>query len=517
MKGNDVFFLNPKYFDFFHYFDETKLSCVILKIGDSYEYISNITQKPRDKSKELLFTYDEIKALIPNVEPKLNSTLSHKLINSNVEHYVLSSTFKCTGVIIDDYFIPTGKYIDLAEKDIKKYSFVYSESIHERFKISKDVIRQYLNVSDTSIKNLKEDTSALDNLRLFSIGNDGGFEDKHEMLYNTQLYEIAKIFDKHDKFQNTIKVLNHDISNFTQKEKHFILHKILNKFKFKIHAGIDVDRILHDLLNLPTKYIINQYKYSNYELDKTEIRITYEDVLNSKLLEYHKTFNNNFKVIETSIEDNVETVEYVALDLVHNKLNDNKNAQLYLLSNERIEIKPVKIAKMFPNFEVIDKSISYADIISLSNFIDNKITIETFEKHLNEQIMKDYMQDKSELYNKYKQNINFITHKINVNDDIHNYTQLIKNSDYQYGLYELEVLSKLLKYNIVIIGRDTSFVKDGLHVINVDSNQYLFLMYTKEFNKYSFRLIIHKVTNAFIFNRNDFNERVNKLLKIFAS
>ena len=517
VKGNDVFFLNPKYFDFFHNFDETKLSSIILKIGDSYEYISNITQKPRIKSKELLFTYDTIQNIIPNVKSQNNSTLSDKLMNSNIQHYVLSSTFKCTGVIIDDNFIPTGKYINLSEKDIKITSFVYSDVVH-KFNISKDVIKQYINVSDSAIKKLKDDTSAFDNLRLFSIDNKSSHDAK-EVEYKTQLYEIAKIFDKHEKFNNTIKVLNHDISNFTQKEKLFILRKILHKFKFTIHDGIDIDRLLHDLLNLPMKYIIKQHKYDNYKSDKTELRITYDDLINLKLIEYHKKFHNNFKVIETSIEDNVETIEYMTLDVYNKKTEQHHKQELALINNKykRVEIKPAKMAKMFPNFEIVDKSISYSDLISLSHHIDSKITIETFGKYLNDQILKDYMQDKNNLYAKYKQNINFVSHKIDIHDDVNNYIQLINKSDYHYALYELEVLSKLLNHNIIIIGRDTSFIKDGLHIINSNANQYIFFIYNKDVNKYSFRLIVHKDTNTFVFNQNDFNESVNKLLKIFAS
>jgi hypothetical protein len=82
----------------------------------------------------------------------------------------------------------------------------------------------------------------------------------------------------------------------------------------------------------------------------------------------------------------------------------------------------------------------------------------------------------------------------------------------------LEILSNILSINIGIIGRQTSYVQNGLTVIKPNSEvseYYIFLHYVNEKDRHIFKLISNE-KNDIILTVNNFEDDFNKLLKPYT-
>ena len=196
-------------------------------------------------------------------------------------------------------------------------------------------------------------------------------------------------------------------------------------------------------------------------------------------------------------------------------MNDENREKNVIWSNLRKPIKPVSVQKKFPNFVVIDEEVTYNILINYANDLDRSLTLESFEEELNETIIEQYMEDKNQLYDSYLENKNFETHKfkkskINVDD----YTGLIKRDDYYYSVFELKLLAKMIKYNLIIIGRSTQLIQEGTMVVNNQSKNCLVFQYNILPNRHSFNLVVKENDPYRIITTNDFLPDINKLLKL---
>ena len=142
-------------------------------------------------------------------------------------------------------------------------------------------------------------------------------------------------------------------------------------------------------------------------------------------------------------------------------------------------IKKLQIQKLFPGFEAIDEEISYEKLINFANSLDSNVTMESFQKLLQERIIEMHVKDSKELYKIYSKNINFDNHNIKKNKaSVDDYINLLNNIDYHFSVFELEVLSELLNYNIIVVGRTTQLVKDGIYVITPKKESQNLLMFS---------------------------------------
>lgn len=516
IKNDKIFFINPKYYSYSSKFNSKNKSTIILKINNNYEYISYISQKPKkDISKELLFDSNLIQSLISIVDSFEKKTSGDKLLQEkNIQAYLLSSNLKCIGVIIEDNVVVLGKSQQLHYDDLITTSFVYSDKIEE-YEISSKFMKKYdKSFNEKTIETLKSNHSGKLNLDLFVQDlNINNLQEIEEFDYEKELYRVSKEINKKKKLKNALHVLNHSLSNFTDKEKKFLLDKILQQNKVIVDSKIYKERLLHDILHIPLGHLINTHKLKTHKVNREEILLNYNDIVSKKLTTYLNKFKRSqFTIFETSIEDFVEEVEYIRIEN-----NETELPVKTIWSSDRLPIKPVKVAKLFPDLQVVHEDINYDKIIGFFNDIDNTFTLSLFEEKWKELILSSYLKNKTELYDSLNRNINFESQKIskkkyNVNDVI----DLINNKDYHYSIYELEIMTKMINLNLLIIGRDTNFIDSGIALINNNSEKYLIFTYLLDKNKYIFRLVVSK-DNRHILTKSDFSDDLNKLLKIYTN
>jgi len=508
----DVYFMNPKYYSYKSKYNNAGANVVILNIANSYEYVSKISQKPKTKNEEIMFKYVEVKPILQNIEEELKDDKYDSLIfDKNVSTYILSLNMKCIGVIIDEHVIYLENEIMLEYDNIKKKRVVYADAI-DKYTVSEEYMKKYnKRITQQKIKELQVNKNT--NLSLFVQDPNQSFkEDSVEKKYNDNLYNVTKKIMNKSKLLNAVNVLNSSLNNFTMVERVYLLKQILKQNKVKYDEDIDEAQLITDVLRIPLNRIIDDYKIKVNIKSKNDIYMTYEDILNQKIFEYYNKYNKSFfTVIDTSIEDFVDEINYIKMD----DLDDANKEKNVVWSNLRKPVKPVSIERMFPNFVVIDEEITYNVLINYGNDLDRSFTLESFEEKLNQTIIDHYMEDKDSLYDNYSENKNFETHKfkkskINVDD----YTGLIKKDDYYYSIFELKLLAKILNYNLIIIGRSTQLIEHGVMVVNNQAKNCLVLQYNILPNRHSFNLVVKDDNPYRLITKNDFLPETNKLLKL---
>ena len=509
---DDVYFMNPKYYSYKNKYISDRDNVIILNIANSYEYVSKISQKQKTKKEEIMLQSDEVEPVLKSIkELKKDDNVEPIIFDENVSTYILSLNMKCIGVIIDKHVVYLKNDVMLEYDDIKKKKIVYADAI-QKYTISKEYMKKYnKEITNKRIKELEVNDKT--NLNLFVQDPSESYkEDSIEKKYNDNLYNVTKKIINKSKLLNAVNVLNSSLNNFTMKERVYLLKQVLKQNKVKYDDNVDDEQLMNDLLRIPLNKIIDDYKIKVNVKNKNDIYMTYDDILNKKIFEYYNKYNKSFfTVIENSIEDFVDEINYIKMDDL-NETNGEKNV---IWSNLRKPIKPVIVQKMFSGFVAIDEEITYNLLINYANDLDRSLTIKSFEEELNKTIIEKYMEDKEKLYEAYLENKNFETHKfkkskINVDD----YIGLIKRDDYYYSIFELTLLSQMIKHNIIVIGRATQLVDNGILVIDNKASNYLVLQYNILPNRYSFNLVVKEDNPYHTITKSDFTPETNKLLKL---
>lgn len=519
INKDDVFFINPKYYNYKMKYNKLKMNVIVLKIAGGYEYVSYISQKEQSKSLEIYFPYSTVETIINSIDLKISPEDTDSLLNhKNTTSYILSTNLKCTGVVMKDKdVVILGKNKMLHYDDLKTVSFLYLDKLG-KYNFSKEVMESYGKIyTKDTIKMLKDNTSGKTNLSLFVQDGKDSIEDENERLYNETLYKVAKVISNKPKLFNAIKVINHSISNFKMEEKIYLLTKILKQNKVVKDVSdvdINVERLMSDIIRIPLNNILNEHKLKTHKKNKHELYLTNNDLLNNKLMEHFDKYSRNqFSVFESSIEDFVDEINYIKLEN-----DDNVKVDGISWSKLRKPILPVKIQNMFQLFEVIDEEISYDKLINFANSINPSVTLESYQKVLSERIMELFLKDPKTLYTIYSNNINFDKHGIKKNKaSVDDYVNLITNIDYHYSIFELEVLSEVMNMNIIIMGRTTKLVKNGIYLIQPPkktSQEYLLFLYNIHENRHGFNSITKNNEINQVFTANDFSTETNKLLKL---
>ena len=509
---DDVYFMNPKYYCYKKKYISSKENVIILNIANGYEYVSKISQKQRTKKEEIMLQSDEVEPILKSIKDfEKNDNVDPILFDKNVSTYILSLNMKCIGVIIDEHVVYLKNYVMLEYDDIKKKKVVYMDAL-QKYRISKEYMEKYnKEITNKRIKELHVNEKS--NLNLFLQDPKESYkEDSLERKYNDNLYNVTKKIINKSKLSNAVNVLNSSINNFTMKERVYLLKQILKQNKVKYDDGVDDEQLMNDLLRIPLNKIIDNYKIKINIKNKNDIYMTYDDILNKKIFEYYNKYNKSFfTVIENSIEDFVDEINYIKI----NDLNETNGEKNIIWSNLRKPIKPVIVQKMFTGFVAIDEEMTFNLLINYANDLDRSLTMKSFEEELNKTIIEKYMGNKEKLYNAYLENKNFETHKfkksmINVDD----YIGLIKRDDYYYSIFELTLLSKMIKHNLIVIGRATQLIENGILVIDNKASDYLILQYNILSNRYSFNLVVKENDPYESITKSDFTLETNKLLKL---
>lgn len=503
---DDVYFINPKYYEYMSRFDKTKKNVVVLRFMDNYEYVSYISQKPRKRDIELLYNTSIISPILDSIKiskPKEDALLTHK----NVTGYVLSTNLKCVGVLMNTKVVVLGTYIQLHYDTISNKSFVYTDSMY-KYELTSSFMKTYgKTISKSQIDKLLETSNI--NLDLFVNNTMECKRNETEKRYNQNLYKVAKRIHNNKKLTNALFVLNNKISNFTMKEKRTLLKTILVQNKVKYSEEINVEMMIDDLLMNPLKTIMNDYKLKTYESKPDNLYMTFNDLINNKLKDYfNNDRNNRFVIFETSIDDYVNNIDYIKIDKIDTSTD-------FRWVDDRKPIKPQRVNDMFPNFEVIDEEISYGKLINFANTINKGVTVDSFEETLSKRIIELHLESKEDLYDYYQNtNKNFDRHKIKKkHSSVDNFIDLIKSIDYHYSVFELDVLAEMTQHNIMIIGRGTQLIEDGVHILYKKSDKYIILFYNIYDNRYGFNLVMKTNVNKFVYTIDDFSKSLKNLLE----
>ena len=443
---------------------------------------------------------------IPNEQIKINKVLTAE----DIDHYVLSTNFKCVGIIEKGNFIPTLKYLNLEYDELKRKSVIYTDKL-SKFEVNEESLLKYnIKLNKKQLAQITSGEVPLINLKLFT--NQTINETTNEL--EDKIYEIAKKIQNTPKLKESYNILTHELAVFTANEKNILMKKIFNKHNLNIPDNM-LDNVITKILKYPLNYIIDLYDSKKLELNDDELKISFEQMLNGKLFEIHKDISSIYRPIDTSIEDFIDIVDSFNIKPVILESS-------YKLDKKRITIKPVKIAKLLPNFNIVDKTIELVDLLELANYIADKKNIDSFSldyfiKEFKKHILKD-VSDKTLLIEKLEMNPSIKNIKLSKNSYDDEFSELLTTSNYYYSFYELEILATILNINIGIVGRQTSYVQNGLTVIkpNNESTEYfIFLHYVNEKNRHIFKLISNE-KNDIILTTNNFEDDFNKLLKPYT-
>lgn len=499
--NDDLYFLNPKYYYFGDVYSPDHQNILLYKIENHYENIRYISQKAsKDFLTDVLISTTKIQKIMNQVDIKKSKYYDTLYDNPKIHKYILNHGMKCIGIV--DKSENTTLYEDeitLIYDKSKNYEFINIDKIKQKTKETKD----------------REKTENI-NLQLFINTFDVSKNQvtNEEMEYFNEVYRIAREINSKKKIKDALNVLNHSIANFTDNEKSFLLRKILITNNINIKDTVDTNMLLHDLIHLPLKYVLSYYRLKVNKKNKNEIQLTYEDVILKKLSFHYENFKlNEFQIFEKSSEDILRESEYIKLNIVnedsdliqHNTKDAIKNPSTNLVwTMNRVSLKPAFLKKYFPTMDVIDEVIDLHKLIALFQSLKETISFEKFKSKLTDRIALDYNKKYDSLLKYYKLNPNSVLHKIGKKSNINELIKLIELPDYHYSILELEVLSNMSKYNIIVLGRNTSYIENGIKLINANTNNYILLMYGIDKSRHTFRLVNTIDDNKFAFQTDDF-------------
>lgn len=496
LEQDKVYFMNPKYYNYNHYLSDQGNVSIILKVENQYEYISKISQKKKTR-ETTNFEYDLIKDLISSF-----STSEKMTVKTAVSKYVLSSGFQCVGHMEDTVFVPYEEDVYLQfDKHVVKNKLTYLdklEVVKDNKKLSNDRNMEIMNKQNIQM-----------NLELLSFPSKLSVESEDKSLFDKTLFNIATKFIKNHSLSNSLYVLNHEMTNFTKREKQEILSKIITKTKVKIPEDIiknnqKMKYLFDSLLTTPLQHIIDHYKLKQINDDHRIVYLTFSDVMKNELENFKTIYKNEFKVIETTIGDYVEEVSYVKLTSKEEIVDEVFNMKEGV---KRINITPIRLKKLLGSeFLVVDKVLTYSNIISIFNRHNKHLTVESGTKAIEDNIKEQYLSNKDELINQLSRNINISRSDLRImRSSVQAVLEILADQNYKYSVYELEILSKLSGCNVVILGRDTTVITNGIYYINNKAVENVLLHYTINEKQHEFRLIMND-TNKYFYKQTNLDK-----------
>lgn len=493
--NDEIYYINPKYYNVGDYYNPANMNVVIYKLNLHYEIISYISQKSKEFLNDIVIPSNTIYPIIKQINIEKSKYFELIYSNPEIEKYILSYSLKCIGLITKQGILMVEDEMNLRYDNVKKKQFVYLNTLIDLYK-DNSIIQNKLEIEKTNLKLFVNNYS---NMNIINI---------QDYEYNLEIYKIAKQINSKKKIKESLDVINHSISNFSKIEKMFLFKKILKQNKINISSSIDNDKILHDLIHLPLNYILSKYRVKIHKTDKNEVLLTYDDIIERKLTNVHDTFIlNKYQTFDKSSDDLINEISYMKVT-ADNKINEHE----LIWTIKRQSLKPVALEKLFPKLEVIDEDINLNKLINIFNTLNQTFNMKIFKTSLSDKIALEYNNNKEKLLNIFKNNPNSTIHKIGKKSNVNDYIKLIDLPDYHYSIFELEIISQLVGYNIVIMGRSTTYMNNGIKFINNGTNNYIFLMYYINKDRHSFKLMTLKDEIKYIFHTDDLSiDQINLL------
>ena len=172
-----------------------------------------------------------------------------------------------------------------------------------------------------------------------------------------------------------------------------------------------------------------------------------------------------------------------------------------------MNITPIRLKKLLGSeFLVVDKVLTYSNIISIFNRHNKDLTVESGTKAIEDNIKEQYLSNKDELIKQLSRNINISRSDLRImRSSVQAVLEILADHNYKYSLYELEILSKLSGCNVVILGRDTTVITNGIYFINNKAVENVLLHYTINEKQYDFRLIMND-TNKYFYKQTNLDK-----------
>jgi hypothetical protein len=489
----------------------------------------------------------------------------------NIRHIVINMSFNIAGfIIVGNLFIPldnnifsinafnklehSKNYIYL--QDIQKYKCNLTEAeIRDIFdNINKAIKKDYYIFDNSDV--IKNENKSVKNRNVAIILKDGmviplyvtreyedkiknnldnefiftGFDkDNEQKIYTSNYFQVEQ--DYNNKLKKIIKnisinpILIKKISNlknpFNPFSKQIKINKIkeivktLSKNNNMVFINTEIDNITSDIFIKDIEYIL-RLNNKKLKLKKNEIVYDQNDIIEDKLNKLLILLKNPYKFVQNSIED---YINYIPIIL-------DKNLVEFKFITDDFKNLPYRWEILGDNFYINkgenipgstdQDTMNY--ILKIFNKIAELNNIKTNEKnminYINTERKKDFGKIKDKFVNENKLNPHFkMKYEILFpkEEDVSSFSsiqEIFDNSNYKYGFYELQKLSKLTKINTILLGNKIgNRIPDdnGMRCFYNKSNIYLLLNIdpVKDYDKYN---IIIKNRQKILFNYDDFNK-----------
>jgi hypothetical protein len=547
---------------------------VILKRNSYYEPIYHVKVADNNiiEQDHLLYfkqTTQEIRSLLnffmKNCAPREVSyvkSVSQQLANIGFKpkYYVIDYGYKTCGIIVNhNIYIPLpARYDMFYEQNIK---YVYISDV-PKFKclLSNDEIRNVYNKVKKITGNdfYKIKATIFDKQKLVGITINQGDTFvplnvtseyyKLRMTHNNGLYiligheetdERAKHTERFFKKNSSMMKLVKSVKGIMEKDREFktnmdfLLDKnnplpLLYK-KNKLHKLI-YERLPSEALQIDDvttyelyNYLQDRVKYDLYTLrtkrfSHTDDEILYDhmDIRNGKLNEAIKFAENPYLALMHTIDtlQNAYVFGETEIDTYEDIIN----------SNNEVNDVPVKWRKILIGFKTVSMKTSYTNKYILNIF--NRISKETGGVCSDETFFTSSRNNVTEEFerNNFQEIVDnpwmaSYLKKNKLEKTLDNVLDGYKHINYYHSTYDVKLMARLAKVNLIMIGRTTQKNPDGLEVSYNNSNYYIVLLYSYDRVNVldMFELFIHK--DKFLFRKEDlpvpFLQIINKAIKVY--
>ena len=303
----DVFLLNNKYFDVFESLDIEKDTCVIIKVGKSYEYVRLLTHK----NTRPFVNATDIEPLITIFrKTKTPETKQEESkYDTGIKRIVLGMDFKIVGLVtLDDNFVPFDTYSTTNYARISVKSFVFVDEINiDNIDLAfarKIGVLKPKRLMKSLIVSKTPDT----NLRVFTHSNVQTETDESD---ETKAFALSTRIQSKKKMLASYNVLVHELGHFTNSEKLVLLKSLLNKNKITYD---DDDDVMNILLATHIGIFQTYYKNNTMNISPDEIIFTPKDVQLGALDALHDNVFSGLMVKKVSSDDNVIYIDKINID-----------------------------------------------------------------------------------------------------------------------------------------------------------------------------------------------------------
>ena len=460
-----------------------------------------------------------------NNNDDVNSELEQSIIvRYDIKYYVIDNNFRCCGVVIsNNVFIPFRDYYTVSYDEVK--DFIYLDSVNSlKTKESYNDIKDIYDILGVEYT-LTDDYFGFKNIDFIYLSK-GPFEEfslmslielqnQNDDESNNYLHVVKKLLDD-DKIKYTLQeqlyYLRHELNPLNDSDKIAFLQEEYNIRRIDANA----------LLRLNKKYI--NYLINLSSNDNDMISLDLHAVESDKLLELYSRNNNPYINFTQSFSDylninskkiNLSLITHDSVVIKHKILNS---------SDAMEKIVPSKVIPAFMSLKdkldaLVPKKYSedwlYSYFVEISKLLNKRTSIDKIKLRIKKEVSKIYRMDKEELLATLK--MNPYTKKKNLESFTETKIEEMMNTEeYNVSILELEILSAYLNINIVIVGRESGILIDGLYFINANSDYYVILNDRKKQKENNFYCPVVKSNdgiNTYLFHISELPKKLKKKIE----